>query len=382
MPVTETTPQRAMYLVCCAALALSGTSALAGGYDTGERDWDFVFLQDKFAAEAGTRYIDPQRHISNPGLGIGIDETTPFSVYRLSVAGRVTDNIRCMASYRQPWEGHADYGTTWDYTESATEQHFSSSDYGVTCVHTKPLALGQISILGGVSYQEIEYELKQINVVPLTTNVGDGGVGWRAGFAYEIPQYALRTSFIVNSAIDYDLTGTHSFAGPVYGSITMPSSMELRAQSGIAPGWLAFGSIALTDWSVAQNTPICSTAVPNCNYVNSTSGLALYFRDTWTITTGAAHQVSDMLSVAGNLTWAQGASQGFTSQTDVWTAGLTAILTPGKNAEIKLGGTVGILTAGSLSTMTVEGFPNPYGYTASFGNDLVYSLQASGSLKF
>ena len=47
-----------------AVVALS-FAAHAGGYDTGERDWDFLFQQGDFAAEAGTRYIAPQRTLTN-----------------------------------------------------------------------------------------------------------------------------------------------------------------------------------------------------------------------------------------------------------------------------------------------------------------------------
>ncbi|MEZ5789585.1 MAG: hypothetical protein R3D34_01840 [Nitratireductor sp.] len=42
------------------------------------------------------------------------------------------DMLRCMGSYREPWGGHAEYGKNWTYTGSATEQHFSSEDYGLT----------------------------------------------------------------------------------------------------------------------------------------------------------------------------------------------------------------------------------------------------------
>lgn len=370
-----------MGLACAVGLATVAGPVLAGGYDTGERDWDFVFQQDKVAFEAGTRYIVPKRHLT--GTGFDVDETEAFSVHRLSVAGRIADHLRCMASYREPFEGHADYGSSWIHADSAIEQHFTSKDYGATCVVTAQLGMGQIGVLAGISYQEIAYELTQFNVIPLSTNMGDDGVGWRGGITYEIPEYALRASLILNSAIDYDLTGTATAAGgAAYGSITMPKSLELRAQSGVAPGWLAFGSINWTDWSVAENTPICPVGVTPCTLAGAKSGLALYFRDTWTVTLGAAHQLSDMVSLAGNVTWAQGASHGFTSQTDVYSAGLLAIVTPTSNTEIKLGGTIGILTAGSLSTMSLGGVPNPVGYTASFDNDLVLSLQASGALHF
>ncbi|MGG2475354.1 transporter, partial [Rhizobium sp. BR5] len=43
----------------------------------------------------------------------------------------------------------------------------------------------------------------------------------------------------------------------VYGSVSMPDSIELKVQSGIAPDWLAFGSVKWTDWSQIQVIPFC-----------------------------------------------------------------------------------------------------------------------------
>ena len=76
-----------------------------------------------------------------------------------------------MASYRQPFEGHANYGTTWFAVASATEQHFTSEDYGLTCAVSAPVGMGNLLFIGGASYQKITYELLQ--------NFGIVGVSWR-----------------------------------------------------------------------------------------------------------------------------------------------------------------------------------------------------------
>jgi long-chain fatty acid transport protein len=379
-------------LILGAVFAVATGAASAGGYDTGERDWDFLFGQDDIVAEASIRYIAPQRTLTGItgvfGPSADTDETEAFAVPRASISAGLGSHARCMASYREPWGGHANYGTAWTYAASATEQHFSSKDYGVTCSAYLALGKGQLHFLGGASYQEIDYELIQAigPGLSLTTNVGDSGTGWRAGLAYEIPEYALRASLIYNSRIDYRMTGTVAGLGPavpVFGDISMPQSAELKVQSGIAPGWLAFGSVRWTDWSVVGNMPLCPVGTPVCGLPFAVSGLTLIWKDTWTVTVGAAHQFSGALSVAANLTWDQGATQGFTSQTDTWVAGLTAIVKPHENVELRLGGTAGILTGGQLSTMTLPGgFPNPVGYTAAFGDDFVYSLNASAAIRF
>lgn len=86
------------------------------------------------------------------------------------------------------------------------------------------------------------------------------GVGWRIGAAYEIPEYAFRASLIYNAEVDLgqingtvDLTEIPGVLSPVnpffgkvtdvYGTATMPQSVQFNWQTGIAPDWLAFGTI-------------------------------------------------------------------------------------------------------------------------------------------
>jgi long-chain fatty acid transport protein len=379
-----------------AAFLLAAATAHAGGYDTAERDWDFLFQEDSFAFEAATTYVDPQRKLKNvsttafPGTTASVDEADAFAVGRLSVAARLGENARCMGSYREPWAGYADYGSNWVGAPSAITQNFSSNDIGLTCGLSILLGPGDLHVLGGVSYQEISYELTQSEGISgiRTTSVSDGSIGWRAGIAYEIPEYALRTSLIYNSQIDYDMTGTVESAlsastTPVFGSISMPQSVELRAASGIALNWLAFGAVRWTNWAVDQNMPLCPEGTPSCTQAGAISGLTLLWKDTWTVTIGAAHRFTERVSVAADITWDQGASEGFTSQTDTWTTGLTAVVTPNEHFTIRIGGTIGVMTGGSLSTAVLPGgMPNPVGYTASFDDDLVYAVRAAVALRF
>lgn len=374
---------------------LLSTASFAGGYDTGERDWDFLFQQQEFAIEARMLYINPQRKLKNvtntvlPGTTAKVKETGAFSVQRYSAAVRFGQNAACMGTYREPWAGFANYGTAWVGAGSAVEQKFFSKDIGLTCSLSASLGRGNWSVLAGLSRQEIEYELIQsAGIAGLrTTLVKDSGYGWRAGIAYEIPEYALRASLIYNSKVDYNMTGNVSIPAvvttPIVGAITMPQSLELRAQSGVAPGWLVFGSVKWTNWNVTDNMPLCAATTLNCTQAAALSGLTLLWKDSWTTTLGAARQLDDRFTLAGNITWDQGASQGFTSQTDTWTTGLTMVFTPNRNLEFKLGGTMGIMTGGTVSTAGLPGgIPNPVGYTAEFGNDLLYTLNASIIARF
>ncbi len=391
---------RWVHLSLYGRILLSSSFAFAGGYDTGEQNWDFLFQQERAAFEAETKYISPRRELKNvrninpfipvsPNASDNVRETSSFFVNRVSLAFRPNDGFGCLASYRQPWAGYADYGNDWVGAFSAIRQDFTSVDYGLICSISSNLETGRLHFLAGLSHQEIEYDLTRNSALGVSeTRVSDSDIGWRLGVAYEIPEYALRASLIYNSQLDFDPSGTVSFASiptviPVAGSMSLPQSAELKLQSGIAPGWLAFGNAKWTDWSVLDEMTICPVSAPQCNQATAVSGLTLLWEDTWTLTAGAAHQLSETFSLAGHVTWDQGASQGFTSQTDTWNFGLTTISNPLPNLEIKLGGSVGILTGGSLSTANLAGGTvNPVGYTATFDSDLVYTLNASLKLEF
>lgn len=398
--------QKAFFLASVAMGLLAPQGAMAGGFDTGERDWDALFgAGETVAVETGVRYISPERDISNvTTLALAAGTTTAseaeaFAVFRASANARFGDHLRCLASYREPFEGHANYGPSWIGAAAVIEQHFETRDYGLTCAGTMALETGQVSVIAGASYQEAEFELQQLAVIipgagpppfgaPFTvvgrsqTSVDDSSWGWRLGVAYEIPEYALRASLIYNSQVDYDMSGAVAITAgptviPVTGTLSMPGSLELKVQSGVALGWLAFGSIRWTDWSVADAMVLRDAGG------TQRSGLELQWQDSWTLTAGAVHQFNDLLAVTGSLTWDQGATNGFTPQTDTWVGAVNAVFNPTEHAQIVLGGSLGLMTSGTYSTATLNsGQSNPLAYSASFGTDLVYGLNASLRLNF
>ena len=78
----------------------------------------------------------------------------------------------------------------------------------------------------------------------------DWGFGYVVGAAYEIPEKALRIALTFGSAIDFELDSTETFPDAVGGQvvkgtteISMPKSVNLDFQTGIAPKTLLFGSM-------------------------------------------------------------------------------------------------------------------------------------------
>jgi long-chain fatty acid transport protein len=422
------------------ALVLSGLAgaAQAGGLERGGYDWDLLFDAQRFSTEAGAAYVMPNRKFKNakdldPSTGVGSDGigggstsakgSENFSVYNFGAKVGLTPDADCLASYSQPWGVHSKPGADWVGAQSEIEQKVTSNDYGLTCSYRFDVGKGQLRAIGGVSYQEIEGFKEALGLSPnffkaldprLARFPGDGtgrlalegdGVGWRVGAAYEIPEIALRASVIYNAAVDYDLEGTYDLAKippldpvnrplmgkvtDVYGSATLPQSVELKLQSGIAPDWLAFGSVKWVDWSVVDIVTFCPVSTKGTFACNPTSkavadALNLMYRDGWTVSGGIGHKFNDKWSGAVQVAWDRGTTTGLSAQTDTWTLSGGVAFAPNKDFEVRLGGALGVMTAGSAGPLACPNAAKICNTDVSyeFGNDLVSAISISGKLKF
>ncbi len=422
-----------------AVAMLSTGAALAGGLERGGYNIDLLFDPARITSEAAVTYVNPQRELDNvrdtnraDGIGSngigggatnGVRETADYWVPRFGIKVGALEAADCLLDYSQPWGAHTDPGKDWMGANSNIETKVDSDNYGATCSYRTDLGKGQIRFIGGVFYQELE-GFKERLVLPVQTllrnpaapdgigrlDLAADGYGWRAGIAYEIEEIAFRASLVYNSEVDLgEVTGTLDLTQvpaallpptdprrrlfgtttDVFGTATMPQSVELKFQSGIAPGWLAFGSVKWVDWSVLQSIPFCPTAIKalginTCTYSGGfrATSLDLLYRDGWTVQGGVGHRFSDTLSGAVSVTWDRGTATGMGTQTDTWTFSAGGAYTPNQNLEFRLGGALGILTSGSSGVVVSDGVSYGTDVAYDFGNDFVGAISGSMKLKF
>jgi long-chain fatty acid transport protein len=403
-----------------AIVLLSTTAANAGGLERGGYNIDLLFDPSTYAAEAAATYANPQRELDNVvdiNTGItsgnlngrpndGIGDTEGYWVPRIGVKAGIGDSVDCMADYSQPWGAHTNPGSNWAGANDNIETKIESDNYAATCSYKWDVGQGQFRVIGGAFYQEVG-GFKERLVTDLSpfgsplSGVGrldleGSGWGWRTGVAYEIPEYALRASLVYNSAVDLDnLGGTIDLTNtllPTPGGFvpgtkydvssfaSMPDSLELKLQTGIAPGWLAFGSVKWTDWSQLQVIQV--TANDTSDPRNLPTSLDLLYRDGWTISGGVGHKFNDQWSGAVSLTWDRGTSHGYGTQTDTWTVGTGVSYMPTENVELRLAGAIGILTSGSSGPQTYQGEVVGDDVTYDFGTDIVSAVSTSLKIKF
>jgi long-chain fatty acid transport protein len=411
------------FKVSAVSLALSGgiLTAHAGGLERSSQDFDILF-EDGNVVETGATFVTPQRKLKNirgnpfpvnpvPDQNLGkpfdteVDEGKSYWVPKVSAKFQLTDDLACAAQYRQPWGIDTDSGINNARMFGAIKQKISSNDYGLNCSYRFAAGdKGFFRILGGVSYQELKGEqtkVSALNKSPLLfgnsrLDVDDKAFGWRLGAAYEIPEIALRASIVYQSKVSYDLNGTvgvdpigfSQFSStPVSGSVATPQSIEFKFQTGIAPDWLALGSVKWTDWkSITKVSFLNDGSTPFLGKIpvgSEVTSLDLYYKDGWTLMGGVGHKFNDKWSGAATLTWDRGTTTGLTSQTDIWLLGLGANYKATEHLEFRLAGAVGILTSGTLdNTLAVKNGGSDTGSKADFGTDVVGGMTLSAKYRF
>jgi long-chain fatty acid transport protein len=410
-------------ILAVAAAGLLHTTAFAGGLERGGYNIDLLFDPSRIAAEATATYVMPQRKLKNVedsissptdpslndlGYATSADDSENYWSPRIGIKAGLGDAADCMFDYSQPFGAHSNPGADWAGANDNIETKVNSDNYALTCSYRFDVGPGQLRVIGGTSYLEMDGFKERLIVSPeaLTPLGGGSGVGrldlegdgwgWRAGVAYEIPEYAFRASLMYYSQVKLgDVTGTVDLTSlpavlgtgglglvpgagtviPVSGSTAMPDALELKVQSGIAPDWLAFGSVKWTDWSQLQRIPFYNSGV-------EITSLDLGYRDGWTLTGGIGHKFTEQWSGAASITWDRGTSQGFGTQTDTWLFSAGVAYTPTESVEIRLGGVLGILTSGSSGVQIIDGAIAGDEATYEFDNDLVAALSTSLKVRF
>ena len=147
---------------------------------------------------------------------------------------------------------------------------------------------------------------------------GSAELGYLVGAAYEIPEIALRVS------LTYIRATTHAFDAQETTALgtadtefetTIPQQILLEAQTGVAEGTLAFGSIRWVDWSEFEIAPPVFVNAPS-NPNND--ALVSYDNDSITYTLGGARRLSETLALLGSVSYehSQGGFSGNLGPTD------------------------------------------------------------------
>lgn len=389
------------------------SAAQAGGYGRGSANLD-PLMEDGTQVSTSFTYVAPNRGMSTvrplgapaaipasritPTAGLAAlgatgnaaaKYTEAYTVFGGTAAMDVVGPTRCAGTFAQPFGAKADYGWTriMSGVSTTTSSEMSTMEFGMTCAYKAEVGKGNLYVLGGVFYQTIDYEEARAFGFRSILNGGDialddGSIGYRAGIGYTIPEIALKASLIYRSQVDHEMTGivrNPLFPGgrvTAFANASTPQSVKLSVQSGVAPGWLVFGSVEWADWSVLQRVQVYANAGQLAAVAVPIAGVTVdaYFRDGWTVSGGVAHKFNDSFSGLASLTWDRGTSTGRSSFSDTWTISAGGSYTINEHASIRGG-----LAYSFLDSITEV---NSGGHTIGYGRDYSIGGGLSLSVKF
>lgn len=327
------------------ALGLSVAGAQAGGFSRGTADTDILYEDGNFNLRTGAIIVfSSQKFTANPGGSdtggvVGTNYMGGYVIPSAAVKFRVSDRLNCAGTYTDAFGADSEYAAPYG-TSGVLEESFKVSEFGATCAAFFPagdfsVGKGRFAVLGGLFVEEFTYDLT--SAMPLNLELGSRAYGWRAGIAYEIPELAFRTELMYRSGSEHTPTGMASGAinVPAYTTGSLPQSVELKVRSGIAPGWLAFGSVKWMDWSVNETFIVEPLGVGN----------EYYWRDGWTVTGGIAHSFTERVSGLAMLQWDRGVSTGYDLRGDKWLLSGGLSMKDSLGGELRVGGGVAHLAA-------------------------------------
>lgn len=149
---------------------------------------------------------------------------------------------------------------------------------------------GAISLIGGALLETASGTVDQFDGYRMRTET-DLAPGAILGVAWERPDIAARVALIWTSAINHDFSARETWGGDWSDTAfrtTIPQSLTLEAQTGIAADTLVFGSVRWADWSAFNiSTPFYEDvyAMPLADYKGDVTtfeiGLGRRFSDQW-----------------------------------------------------------------------------------------------------
>lgn len=366
-----------MHLAVLAVALASAASAQAGGFSRGTANTDILFQDGTVNFENSITIVNPNRKFdSNPVPALSGSEFSD-TYYVPSVAAKYsfTDNLSCAFTYTTPFGGDSKFDVF--NNRGKVEEKFKTDEYAATCAVFVPMETGRVALLGGVFYEDFHYEFDGVTrvgpgVTPLGFDVESQKWGWRAGVAYEIPEYAFRTQLLYRSGTDHSGSSTATLPDlgmtlPVVGEGSLPQSVELRAQTGVAPGWLVFGSAKWTDWSALDRLDLTLGGAPFSNVYE--------WRDGWTFTAGVGHEFTDRISGAFTVGYDRGVSTGWDYYGDTYTAAVTA------SVKDNWGGKLSAAIAVAFQE-GVQETKNPAGENASTKDSVGTAFQLRYDIRF
>ena len=346
------------------------TATFAAGLDRSGQSIS-AFLQPGNYAEAGLSVLDPdvqgKDNAGNKVSDMGEDYYFPAAAIKI----QATDQISLGLLYDQPFGADSQYAP--ESNAFATVNTNKGTLEG-TSVEVKTNSITALigyqpnenwNVYAGPVYQTVKAKVSLRGTAYKGPQVLGGydidlkeneAYGWLAGFAYSIPEIALKAAVTYRSEIKHELDTTETFGfgtdGALYipgftsaflgktvtptyhkAEITTPQSVNIDLQSGVAKNTLAFANIRWVHWDQFAVKPAYLSQLTGA-LTGKQQNLVDYSDDQWSATVGLGHKFNAKWSGTAAVGWDSGAGNPVTTLGPIegyWSVGLGGQYSPAEN---------------------------------------------------
>lgn len=336
-----------------------------------------AFLQPGNYAEAGISVLDPEvQGKDNAGNKVS-DMAEDYYFPTAAIKIQATDKISLGLLYDQP------FGADSQYAPESNAFATVNTNTGVlegTSVEVKTNSITALigyqpnenwNVYAGPVYQSVKAKVSLRGTAYRGPKVLGGydidlkeseAYGWLAGFAYSIPEIALKAAVTYRSEIKHELDTTETFGfgtdGALYipgltgtllgkpviptyhkAEITTPQSVNIDLQSGIAKNTLAFANIRWVHWDQFAVKPAYLSQLTGA-LTGKQQNLVDYSDDQWSANVGLGHKFNVKWSGSAAVGYDSGAGNPVTTlgpTEGYWSVGLGGQYSPAENYFIQAG---------------------------------------------
>ncbi len=361
-------------LTAGAALLLTMSIASAGGIERAAPSVNLLFEDGNYLEfsfgfvvpdVSGTQAFDAAGSTAGSSSG---DVAEDYTQLGFGYKNDLNDQLALALILDQPYGADVDYADDTTYAYGGGIAAFggigstaSIDSTGLTVLLSYEVQ-ENITIYGGGRAVRTEGEVALFNTYTMETSV-ETDFGYVVGAAWERPDIAARVALTYHSEITHDFDATEASPADMVPatdtefSTTLPQSVTLEAQTGVAADTLLFGSVRWVDWTAFDISPTVFAQGPG------NPSLVDYTDDTVTYNVGVGRRFDEEWSgaVTAGYEAANGGFSGNLGPTD-GNASLGVALTRTMDA-VRITGGVRYIWIGDAETEAPAAFGAPAGTT-------------------
>ncbi|MGD9918404.1 MAG: outer membrane protein transport protein [Paenirhodobacter sp.] len=286
-----------------AALALGTTAATAGGVERSTQSVGILFEKGNYAElNFGGFKPDVSGTVAG-GLVSSGDMAVDYGTYSLGYKQALNDKIDLAIIIDQSTGAKVNYPAGLLYPLSGSTASITSNTVTALLRYKLP---ENFSLIGGLRIDSASGKARLTAVThPLlgtyTLNTStETDLGYVVGVAWEKPEIAARVALTYNSKIDHKFKATEWGMDPTLlgaatdrFTTTIPESVNLEFQTGVAKDTLVFGSVRWVHWTQFDISPPIYSSPAAVN-----DALVSYSSNTTTYTLGVGRKFSEKWSGA------------------------------------------------------------------------------------